>query len=156
MVSTQSDSPGKANFCRHPIWNTQWAPIIKHNCNNGTEILILGLLHDTLFTSLSPLQMLSVATAGSPSLPLFPRAHLTASDSCPASASDLWKAPQPLVSFTSTPVAVRPVRASLQAPPRHTRHTHTHTAQARTQSQGPSGLSPQTAGSAPHRPRSRK
>ena len=130
MVSTQSDSPGKANFCRHPIWNTQWAPIIKHNCNNGTEILILGLLHDTLFTSLSPLQMLSVATAGSPSLPLFPRAHLTASDSCPASASDLWKAPQPWVSFTSTPVAVRPVRASLQAPPRHTRHTHTHRAGA--------------------------
>ena len=41
--------------------------------------------------------------------------------------------------------------------PRPATHaTHTHTAQARTQSQGPSGLSPQTAGSAPHRPRSRK
>lgn len=58
VVSTQSDSPGKANFCRHPIWNTQWAPIIKHNWNNGAEILVLGLLHDThffFFTSLSPL-----------------------------------------------------------------------------------------------------
>lgn len=77
--------------------------------------------------------MLSVAIAGSPSLPLFPRAHLTASDSCPASASDLWKASQPWVSFTSTLVAIRLVRSSMQAPPRPATHaTHTPRRRART------------------------